>query len=1044
MGKTNNLLGESFSDFVGEQIRVRQEVLGKYSNQNPSDLQYYTSKTAWLQLTSGVNITPEKAKSLNLPESYAKNKLASDFILKGGTEKGKIVISNNIDNFNEDLTLEKRGGILSNYNNAFLSDTAYGLASTKDFGLSPMPGLLGAEIKSLNRGSLKEASVKIKCFNKFQFDIIDTLFLKLKYPVLLEWGHSLYLDKNKTIQKNIYTIANTFLGNNPNKPTPSQDDIYSEIDKNRENFEGNYDGILAYVKNFNWSLNTDGSYDITLSLISIGEIVESIKFSLRDTTSPEIGEGKKNRNSLESFFLFWEKKITEELGFWEKYFYEKNYVSKLKITSEDFKEFFKKQTISLRLDPSQSPPNEYVRLDFNQIGTEGEGNVGTNHYFTLGFLLRFIESYLLYYDDKKKKPIFNIFTDYDENYCFTFDQHTSIDPRICLIPINPTRKVYRFKLYKLSDKGEKIYVNAEGNKVDYGGKAYTSSQSNILSQAQSKNLNIEIVEDNQFTEEATLTNKDIKKLNEYVNGFRKPSYKNIGYLMHIRVNFDYVRKIFDNSYQGEEFSLYDFLTSLMKGIQKALGNVNDFEVICDPEINTFKIIDNTYIPGVKDFIPDIKKDPYKINVNTLKDNFGSFVKEVSISSEITKELATELTIAATSNSQNSNQTGVNGSRFSHLNAGCENRILILSDNFSNKEDDLGNDEDTGSPTRDPEEIFGENLIKFNKFIDDLFVRVNGGIGRLKEDEISNYAELANQYFNYLLGKEESSPKGASYNGRGFIPINLSLTMDGLSGIRIYEKFTINQEYLPQNYQNTLDFLVKGISHNIDNNGWEIKLETLGIPKISEDMSSKNIIITTSPPIPQSNSSTSQPVGVCGQKVINPIPTAIEPLSFIRRTAIGKSFNSVFTTFGEIKGMCAQWTYNLALNYIRSIRGQLPIPGIKLNAGGNANQNNEFFNNLVKLGYTKTIAYKNIDKQTLSQLTRGNNISWALGDVLVYYANDGDRQLSHVKYGHAQIYVGDLTPSKWASSVKNNYGNSFIYGSRNSNCWDVIIFRAPLS
>jgi len=1024
MGKTNNLLGESFSDWVGEQIRVRQEVLGKYSNQNPSDLQYYTSKTAWLQLTSGVNVTPERVKSLNLPESYAGSKLAEEFILQGETNSG----------------VNKRGGILNNYNNAFLSDTAYGLASNSEFGLSPIPGLLGAEIKSLNRGSLKEASVKIKCFNKYQFDIIDTLFLKLKYPVLLEWGHSLYLDKNKITQNNIYTIAQTFLGKNPSFPTPTQDDIYSEIDKNRENFEGNYDGILAYVKNFNWSLNIDGSYDITLSLISIGEIVESIKFSLRDTTSPEIGEGKKNRNSLESFFLFWEKKVTEDQGFWEELLWEENYIAQLKITSDDFKEFFKKQNLLLHLDPSENPPNEYVRLDFNKISTEGEGNVGTNHYFTLGFLLRFIESYLLYYD-RKKKPVFNIFTDYDKNYCFTFDQHTSIDPRICLIPINPTRKVYRFKLYKLGDDGEKIYTNAEGNKVDYGNRAYNSRQSDVLSQAQSKNLNIEIVEDNQSTEGKTTENKDIKKLNEYVNGFREPSYKNIGYLMHIRVNFDYVRKIFDNSYQRDKFSLYDFLTSLMEGIQKALGNVNDFEVICDPETNTFKIIDNTYIPGIKNLIPDIEKDPYIINVNALKENFGSFVKEVSISSEITKELATELTIAATSNSQNSNQTGVNGSRFSHLNAGCENRILILSDNFTNEEEDLENSGDTGSPTRDPEEIFGENLVKFNKFIDDLFVKSDGGIGRIKEDEIGNYTELSNQYFNYLLGKEESSPKGTSYNGRGFIPINLSLTMDGLSGIKIYEKFTINEEYLPQSYQNNLDFLVKGISHNIDDKGWKTKLETLSIPKISEDKVSE--IITTAQSTPQSNPLNSQPVGVCGTKIINPVPTAIEPLSSIRRTAIEKSFNSTFNALGETKGACARWSYNLANNYVRSLRGQSPIT-TSIPAGGNANQNKEFYNNLVKLGYTKTVAYKNVDKQTVSQLVNGNNITWALGDVVTYYANDGDRQLSHVKYGHAQIYVGDLTSSKWASSVKNNYGNSFIYNSRNSNCWDVIIFRAPLS
>ena len=62
-----------------------------------------------------------------------------------------------------------------------------------------MPGLISADIKSLNRGSLREASVKIKCWNPRQFDIIDTLFIKLKYGMLLEWGHSMYVDNKGRI-----------------------------------------------------------------------------------------------------------------------------------------------------------------------------------------------------------------------------------------------------------------------------------------------------------------------------------------------------------------------------------------------------------------------------------------------------------------------------------------------------------------------------------------------------------------------------------------------------------------------------------------------------------------------------------------------------------------------------------------------------------------------------------------------------------------------------------------------------------------------------
>ena len=232
MGKTNNLLGESFSDFVTKQINHRQSTLGKFTSRTNSDIQYYTSKTSWIQLTSGVNITAIKANSLNLPSEYAGSKLAENFILQGGANSGT----------------NKRGGILANYNDSFLSNTSYGFASTSEFGLSPIPGLIDAEVKTLNRGSLKEASVKIKCFNKYQFDIIDTLFLKLKYPVLLEWGHSIYLDENGDSQTDIDTLSQLFLGKDGNVgPNPTQNDIYKAIDKNRDKYCGNYDATLQYV-----------------------------------------------------------------------------------------------------------------------------------------------------------------------------------------------------------------------------------------------------------------------------------------------------------------------------------------------------------------------------------------------------------------------------------------------------------------------------------------------------------------------------------------------------------------------------------------------------------------------------------------------------------------------------------------------------------------------------------------------------------------------------------------------------------------------------
>ena len=71
-----------------------------------------------------------------------------------------------------------------------------------------------------------------------------------------------------------------------------------------------------------------------------------------------------------------------------------------------------------------------------------------------------------------------------------------------------------------------------------------------------------------------------------------------------------------------------------------------------------------------------------------------------------------------------------------------------------------------------------------------------------------------------------------------------------------------------------------------------------------------------------------------------------------------------------------------------------------------------------------------------------SIDWNYGDIAVYYGKGGDTNASYNKYGHAQMYVGDLVGSKWATSTKNNYGTSFVYNSKPQDCWDFWIFRAP--
>jgi hypothetical protein len=172
-----------------------------------------------------------------------------------------------------------QGGILNTNSTSVFNNFAYGWGGT-EYGLRPMPGLLSATIKSENIGSLKTATINIKAWSRTQFEIIDVLYLRLGYYVALEWGHVIYVDNNGTVQTNPYSLETEFFGNNV-----SVDQIQKSIIKKRYDSFGNYDAMLGRVVNFSWTFEDDGSYNITVIVRSIGDIIESLKTNIL-TTSP--------------------------------------------------------------------------------------------------------------------------------------------------------------------------------------------------------------------------------------------------------------------------------------------------------------------------------------------------------------------------------------------------------------------------------------------------------------------------------------------------------------------------------------------------------------------------------------------------------------------------------------------------------------------------------------------------------------------------------------------------------------------------------------
>jgi hypothetical protein len=157
---------------------------------------------------------------------------------------------------------------------------------------TPRPGIVDAKVKTKGTfGALRDVEITVKAFNVADLDAIYDLFCRPGFSFLLEWGHSIYIDSKggqSTMQHR--AAAEKFTAG------AKYDDIMEAIRTGRTSTSYNYDAIVAICKNFSWSFNSDGSYDINLSLISKGEVIESIKTSF----DPNIIE--KNAGNLTAGF----------------------------------------------------------------------------------------------------------------------------------------------------------------------------------------------------------------------------------------------------------------------------------------------------------------------------------------------------------------------------------------------------------------------------------------------------------------------------------------------------------------------------------------------------------------------------------------------------------------------------------------------------------------------------------------------------------------------------------------------------------------------
>ena len=793
-----NVVGEHFFKYTDNQVKQRQKIYAK-RDRDSNDLAYMNGKTAWLKLVSSIDIDQDKSIELGLNGNLTQEKLARNLVLFGGTTGHFGLSQETADELGIDTKLLLTRSGISDNNSIFNFTNAYGLGGD-DFGKRPMPGVISAQDKPKNRGSLREATVQIKAYNKGQLDLLDAIYLRIGYTMLLEWGWSNYYDNSGNYQSNpSNTLAWEFLEYNGPKPKttdinyndPSNKsyrvygtgsaywDFLEKIEKKRGFSNGNYDAMLAKVANFSWEFGNDGTYDVTLKLISVGDVIESLKINI---FSPRIFNSVTNTNNN-----YWPNKYYKhDIGkhLWGKL--NTNTVSQLEssvmmgglgaggtnttvVTKTKF-------NIPLVWAPANGIINDIVTdnhdvADIKPYGVEGPISVGnkSNFYYRFGAFLKYMEDELLLYDESGR-PIITIDYDTNTNLIFRTPNQISTFPNKCIV----------------------------------GGVQYGTNDKN----------------------------KDAILFPGCAPYPASSIYADINYaglLMNIYINFDFILETIETSTDQEtgDLSIFTFLKNICDGINNSLGDYNKIEPVLDEDRLYF--IDQTPLPEAEKLRGLIRNygkafdlyapqptyfNPY--GIGPKGGSLGTFVKKFSIKTELTNDFATIVTVGAQANG---NVVGEDATLLSKWNKGLTDRIIPVKTDFykSNISGSRKLDE------TDFESIKKQYLIIVNDYLDGT-IRTQGDDNSYESDK-----KVMKTFIDYI-NQQNTQASGSITTGLGFIPLNLNLTCEGISGPKIYQQFSIDTNFLPKKYPDVLRFLIRGITHNIQNNIWETTFDSLSIPE----------------------------------------------------------------------------------------------------------------------------------------------------------------------------------------------------------------------
>ena len=862
---TNNIIGEEFQPYVKDQIKSRQERQGTglSSPRSIEDINYLSNRTPWIKMASSISIEGDEGISklkrmfgIESVEKYAGDKLAKKSILFKSLSEATFDKNNKFTGYNI------RKGVTQT--SSIWTDSLYGLGGS-GMGLQPPPGITSISIDTVNMGSVRKATVELKAFNKFQFELLDMIYLRIGFSVLLEWGWDKYIDDIQ--KKKITNVGNTLIENywfNPGKEN-SISNVLSKIEETRKKYCGNYDGFFGKVVNYSWKFDTDGSYNITLSLITMGDVIESLKTNIPSTnesSSQQIGSPSIIENFLKQNLP---GNLLSGLD-------ANNYFSVSQATLDNI---YKTQLTGVQT--SQTNLNKQRSTSYDNIQPDKDAALYSN-YMTFGELLKLVKNNIIPIIKNGPNEEKIIIVDH-ENILYTkaFPNQISIDPRICFfrplfyaddfVEVNAGYGAVHKNYLTTVGADKLVFGNLTNLYINYDFilkslKNNIGSNNNMSVYRFLENIcngindalggvnkihpilknDIELTFIDQALQSSPVLKNELTKTTDVasieVYGYNKTNstsnfVTNVSFETKLNKDTSTLMSIGATAGGGENaikngdatlFSKWSdglvdrFHRSIIDANENEIDNSNKYTKTLWSPTSSFTALDLQHNPQyasiVRKYKPNsslnLKHSPYSqgyINYDNIAALVGEYVKTPpSESLTLTPEQLIARDVAIIEKNKDKQ---------------------AYEDAKATNPDTYSTDVETAYLAYVVELFSGSTKPKStnSKSISYSVEKGDEKYFWFNSDLIEKGKILYKSYIAFKAQQEYSKTKNPS-SSLGYLPLVLNLTLDGISGIKIYNKLNISQDFLPSTYPESFNFVISKLNHKVDSSGWDTQIGTI--------------------------------------------------------------------------------------------------------------------------------------------------------------------------------------------------------------------------